>query len=124
MHIFRYSPRKGTKAAAMKDQVPAPLSVQRSQALQDLADRLAYEFHTSQLGRPQQVLVETHTGSGAAEGYTAAYIPVRIEPGQELAPGQVYEVIPVSADNQFLYCNGCKAPADHVKIEKNPARVI
>jgi threonylcarbamoyladenosine tRNA methylthiotransferase MtaB len=108
MHIFRYSPRKGTRAAAMKDQVAASISAARSLTLQELADNLAGAFHASQLNRPQQVLVETHTESGAAEGYTAAYVPVRIEPGQELTPGQIFEVVLVRADSHFLYCTDAK----------------
>jgi len=43
------------------------------------------------------------TDQGQAEGYTAAYVPVRIEPAQGLKPGQFVKVRPVRADGQFLY---------------------
>lgn len=104
MHVFRYSPRQGTRAASMSGQVPAPVSAGRSHALQDLAEQMAAAFHLSQVGQPQSVLVETLTAHGIAEGYTAAYVPVRIEPATGLNPGQIVTAQPVRADGQFLYC--------------------
>jgi len=106
MHVFRYSPRQGTQAARMPGQVPAAISVRRSRALQELAEQMATAFHLRQLDQLQSVLVETLTEQGAAEGYSAAYVPVRIEPATGLKPGQIVTAWPVRADGQFLYCTG------------------
>ena len=38
MHIFKYSPRKGTKAALMKNQVPGDIKEERSKKLIELSD--------------------------------------------------------------------------------------
>jgi len=103
MHVFRYSPRQGTLAANMSGQIPAAASAGRSRTLQELAEHMAAAFHQRQLGQLQSVLVETVTDQGQAEGYTAAYVPVRIEPAQGLKPGQFVKVRPVRADGQFLY---------------------
>jgi len=106
MHVFRYSPRQGTRAAAMPGQVPPPVSASRSQAMQELAEQLAASFHQSQVADRQTVLVETVSDDGIAEGYTAAYVPVRIESAIGLVPGQICTVQPVRADAQFLYGTG------------------
>lgn len=106
VHVFRYSPRQGTSAASLPGQVTASVSAQRSKAMQDLAEKMAVAFHLSQMGCEQSVLVETLTEQGAAEGYTAAYVPVRIEPAAGLEPGQLVTVHPVRADGQFLFCTG------------------
>lgn len=108
MHIFRYSPRQGTAAAAMPSQVDAATSAERSQRLQTLADTLAANFHTACLASEQEVLVETHLADGRAEGYTAAYVPVRIQPGQTLEPGQIYRVRPLRANAEFLLATDAK----------------
>lgn len=104
MHIFRYSPRQGTRAASLPDPVPAPVSSRRSLAMQALADQLALQFHRRQLRYRQSVLIETVVAAGWAEGYTPAYVPVRILAGGHLQPGQIYEVIPETADSEFLFC--------------------
>lgn len=95
--------RQGTQAANMSGQIPATVSAGRSRTLQDLAEHMADAFHHSQLGQLQSVLVETVTDQGSAEGYTAAYVPVRIAPATGLKPGQLVWVRPVRADGQFLY---------------------
>jgi len=56
------------------------------------------------MGREQSILVESLTQQGVAEGYTAAYVPVRIEPATGLEPGQIVTAQPVRADGHFLYC--------------------
>ncbi len=104
MHVFRYSPRQGTQAASLPGQVSAPVSARRSKAMQDLAERMAAAFHLSLMGREQSILVESLTQQGVAEGYTAAYVPVRIEPATGLEPGQIVTAQPVRADGHFLYC--------------------
>ncbi|MDD2534726.1 MAG: tRNA (N(6)-L-threonylcarbamoyladenosine(37)-C(2))-methylthiotransferase MtaB [Eubacteriales bacterium] len=108
MHIFRYSPRQGTKAAAMNNQVAAAVSVARSQQLQTLADALSQAFHELHLAQDQLVLVETNHADGYAEGYTPNYVPVQVEAVVPLETNQVYRVKPTHADREFLFATDAK----------------
>jgi tRNA-2-methylthio-N6-dimethylallyladenosine synthase len=55
---FVYSPRAGTEAAAMPDQVPHELKIERMERLVELTQRVAGERNASRIGRVEQVLVE------------------------------------------------------------------
>jgi threonylcarbamoyladenosine tRNA methylthiotransferase MtaB len=81
VHIFAYSPRPGTKASNMPDQVPTEIKRQRSQEMHDLARRMKGETLTSQLGRQLPILVEgRHSGKPDSDwfGYTPNYLPARL----------------------------------------------
>ncbi len=55
---FVYSPRAGTEAAALPDQVPHDVKIERMERLVDLTHRLAKERNDARVGRVEQVLVE------------------------------------------------------------------
>jgi tRNA-2-methylthio-N6-dimethylallyladenosine synthase len=55
---FIYSPRHGTEAAAMPDQVPDELKHERLERLVDVAQRIAAERNAERIGGVEQVLVE------------------------------------------------------------------
>jgi tRNA-2-methylthio-N6-dimethylallyladenosine synthase len=55
---FVYSPRAGTEAAAMSDQVPHELKIERMERLVELTQQTARERNTARVGRVEQVLVE------------------------------------------------------------------
>ncbi|WP_274954175.1 tRNA (N(6)-L-threonylcarbamoyladenosine(37)-C(2))-methylthiotransferase MtaB [Anaerostipes butyraticus] len=58
MHIFKYSVRKGTKAAVMDHQVPDQIKAERSDILLAMAARNKKAFEEAQLGREKEVLME------------------------------------------------------------------
>src|SRR5699024_1826298 len=58
MHIFKYSVRKGTKAAVMGHQVPDQIKAERSDILLAMAVRNKKAFEEAQLGREKEVLME------------------------------------------------------------------
>ncbi|PHJ36892.1 hypothetical protein P378_19685 [Desulforamulus profundi] len=58
IHVFKYSPRKGTPAAEMPDQVSPEEKEDRSKRLIELGNRLAHEYAGRQLGKDLQVLAE------------------------------------------------------------------
>ena len=58
IHVFSYSPRAGTKAALMQNQVSETLKKERSAALRKLADTQRCEFIKKQLGSNARVLWE------------------------------------------------------------------
>jgi threonylcarbamoyladenosine tRNA methylthiotransferase MtaB len=81
VHVFAYSARAGTKAAALPDQVDPGVRRARGRELQDLAAELKRDLLAAQAGRTFPVLLETRTRDGAAGewlGYTPSYLPVRV----------------------------------------------
>src|SRR5881394_1196651 len=55
---FVYSPRQGTDAAAMTDQIPDDVKRDRIERLVDLVQRIAAQRNNERIGRVEQVLVE------------------------------------------------------------------
>ncbi len=69
MHIFRYSPRKGTKAALMNDQVPENIKINRSNALQKIADKTSASHNAKFINCVIPVLFEREKGDGFHTGH-------------------------------------------------------
>lgn len=78
IHIFPFSPRRGTPAAEMPDQVPAEVKADRHRRLADLESRLARRYYRSLLGRPLEVLVERSDSDATACGTACRYMSVEI----------------------------------------------
>jgi tRNA-2-methylthio-N6-dimethylallyladenosine synthase len=55
---FKYSPRPGTPAAVMEDQIPLAVMDERLQRLQALIGRQQHAFNQASVGRRTQVLIE------------------------------------------------------------------
>jgi len=84
MHIFKYSPRQGTVAAAMKDQVSPEVKNKRSDVLLELAAHNKDEYELGFEGQDLEVLVEEvlHTDEGTyLRGHTERYMDIRIDVG-------------------------------------------
>ena len=69
VHVFPYSQREGTKAAAFPDQIPQPVKVQRAAALSALADDLRRERLSGFVGKTLSVLVENEKQQNAQRFY-------------------------------------------------------
>lgn len=76
LHVFPYSPRRNTIAAAMKEQIPEPLKDERVGRLMELSDRLHGEFVEANRGRKAKVLFESSNKHGFMYGYTDNYIRI------------------------------------------------
>jgi len=80
LHVFSYSPRPGTAAARMPDQVPGPVKKERAARLIALGERLSADFHGRYDGATRPVLWEMATGAEPEGlrwmGYTDNYIRV------------------------------------------------
>lgn len=59
VHVFPYSPREGTEAATMPNQIPAAEKERRVNHLMQLGERLRCDFAANMIGRTSQVLFET-----------------------------------------------------------------
>ncbi|MEN6313996.1 MAG: tRNA (N(6)-L-threonylcarbamoyladenosine(37)-C(2))-methylthiotransferase MtaB [Clostridiaceae bacterium] len=78
MHVFKFSPRKGTPAASFDGQVEGTVKESRSARLLELSDRCSLEFNSSFTGRMMPVLYEQEVkgSDGYFEGLTPNYIRV------------------------------------------------
>ena len=76
IHIFPYSKRPGTPAAAMKGQVQDRVKTERVARLEDLCRRLHAEFIASNRGTAGKVLFESSDKNGMMYGYTENYIRI------------------------------------------------
>ena len=88
MHIFQYSRREGTKAAAMPDQVPEAVKKERSEKLLALGHRMSEEFRQYYLGRQVTALLEEeflYDGKRYYTGYTKEYVKVAVETKKDLS---------------------------------------
>ncbi len=77
LHVFSYSPRPGTKAAAWP-QLPAEIIKARAEKLRELDKKLRADFAASLVGTIQEVFIEEHTARGV-HGVTANFQQVMIE---------------------------------------------
>ena len=77
LHIFPYSARPGTPAAAMSGQVAPEVAAARAAELEGLCDRLHRDFCAAAVGSEAEVLFESTMRGGLMFGYTGNYIRVR-----------------------------------------------
>jgi len=122
VHIFPFSARRGTRAAALPDQVNPTVRRQRCSELQALATRLRCDALARQVGRRCPVLVESRCRGedsvGHWFGYTPNFLPVHIcAPMDAVLQNCILEVTlsGVTADGESLL-----AEAGHV-LQIDPA---
>ncbi|MHB1418926.1 MAG: tRNA (N(6)-L-threonylcarbamoyladenosine(37)-C(2))-methylthiotransferase MtaB [Bacillota bacterium] len=83
LHVFKYSPRAGTKAAEFPDHLNPETKEKRSKELLELSRKLYNQYAARFVGQVKKVLVEQETeeGSGIWEGYTDNYLRVTFRSG-------------------------------------------
>jgi threonylcarbamoyladenosine tRNA methylthiotransferase MtaB len=77
IHMFPFSPRRGTPAAEMTDQIPKSLKSERGRVLMELETELKQEYFNSLVGQRLQLLVENVTDDGTVSGTSCRYAPIR-----------------------------------------------
>lgn len=89
LHVFSYSPRPGTKAAALANPLPGHVIKRRARALRSLADSKSAAFRRSQLGRTLRVLTlrrnpadDPQSTPALSENYLTVHLPVALPPNQ------------------------------------------
>jgi tRNA-2-methylthio-N6-dimethylallyladenosine synthase len=99
---FVYSPRAGTEAAAMEDQVPHEVKIERMERLVELTQRIATERNAERVGRIEHVLVEgtSRTDPSLLRGRTRRNTMVNF-PGTA-DPGDLVDVLIDSATSMTL----------------------
>jgi threonylcarbamoyladenosine tRNA methylthiotransferase MtaB len=106
LHVFQYSKRAGTEAAARKDQVPAEIKKLRSEALISEQKRIHAEILNECIGKEFELLCET-TERGAdgrlyAIGHTPSFIQLRACCGEGTEKGCTVRVRAESSDGVTL----------------------
>ena len=87
MHIFKYSKRKGTRAAVMPDQIDEQIKAVRSEKLIALGHDMSKEFRKFYIRKNEEVLFEEKAVIGDKEyfvGYTKEYVKVAKETAENL----------------------------------------
>ncbi len=79
IHTFKYSIRDGTKAAAMKNQIPEKVKNERSNYIRNISNHNKIKYRRSLLGKEQIVLVERINTQEFARGYGELYVPVEFK---------------------------------------------
>lgn len=96
--MFAYSPREGTKAADMVDQIPEPIKMERLGELIALQNRITEEINRSQVGNSYEVLVERRSPKDATKwtGLNRQGKTINFPAGRELI-GELVRVTAVKA---------------------------
>ena len=102
IHAFPYSPKKGTPAAARKDQLLNAVKADRSHRLIELSDKMADDFIQAYVGREVEVLFERAIGEGVYEGHTTNYIKVKATSEKDLT-NVICTVAVTKAENEELF---------------------
>lgn len=101
MHVFKYSPREGTPAAQMPNQVDGNIKEQRSQKLIELSNNNQNEYNKSYIGKLLRVLFEEKT-NGMWTGYTTNYIKVHVK-SEENLENKILTVMPQDVLEQGIF---------------------
>lgn len=84
IHVFKYSRRTGTKAAAFPDQIDEALKNSRSHELSELSKELELAFIKKNDGQIAEVLFEATNDATGFEGHTKNYVPVFLETDEKI----------------------------------------
>lgn len=99
LHVFKYSPRKGTVAAKMKNQIDSAVKEKRSHKLIELSNECEIEFLDRYIGKKVKVLFEKQDGK-YIKGHTTNYLVVKVK--EEKLENQIKEIKIVSRDELEL----------------------
>ncbi len=100
MHIFKYSPRKGTKAAIMENQISADKKEERSKKLIELSNKNQSIFNNKYIGKEVEVLFEEEKEC-IYKGHTQNYIMVCCKSNEKLE-NQIKKVICKKVINDYI----------------------
>ena len=108
---FVYSPRAGTEAAAIQDQVPHEVKIERMERLVEQIQRIAREKNLARVGRVEEVLVEgaSRTDPTLLRGRTRRNTTVNFT--GTAAPGELVDVLIEGATSTTL--RGAEASPSH-----------
>ena len=101
MHIFKYSPRKGTPAATMENQIDPQMKQLRSDKLLNLSKENFNKFASKFIGQELEVLFEQNIVDDKYEGLTPNYIRV-VVPSENDIQGKILKVKITDVKNEYV----------------------
>ncbi len=105
IHVFPFSPRKGTIAAGFEDAVPSQVTKERAVAAIALSNRLLAEYASRWVGREVALLVEKNT-DGLVAGWSRHYARVFARGNEAAQPGTEVFIVPESSVKGILFGEG------------------
>lgn len=112
MHIFKFSKRRGTRAAIMENQIPEPTKTKRSNILQQLEKKDSHDFRAYYIGHTIEVLFEERKvieGRKYWVGHTKEYVKVALETNMDVQNKLVEGNITGMLNDEILLMNLAKA---------------
>ena len=106
LHVFSYSPRRGTEAHHLKDNVPGNIKKDRNKLLSRLVNQKAVKIREKNLGKQETVLIENERDakSGWLKGHTGNFIPVILEGSDSLKNNLISVTLETVSENQVTAC--------------------
>lgn len=101
MHIFKYSMRSDTPAAAMPDQIDPQIKERRAKQMVDVAQKNKLDYERRFVGQTLRILVEEQTKDGFWTGHSSNYLLVTF-PGENIRSGDFVDVKITSAERNRL----------------------
>ena len=105
MHVFKYSKRQGTIAAARKDQVDDRIKTERSNRLLAMEQKQSAAYRESYLGKTVEALMEEEKeiqGKKYQIGYTKTYVKAAVESVEDLSNCMVEGKAVAMLENEYL----------------------
>ena len=100
MHVFKYSPRKGTKAAVMPNQISGDIKEKRSRELIELSNENELEYNKNYIGKEMEVLFEEEKEK-IYKGHTQNYILVYCQTDKKI-DNKIEKVICKKAEQDHI----------------------
>ncbi len=107
IHVFKFSKREGTKAAAMSGQLIEEIKHQRSNRLITLGEKMSEEYKALFMGRIEKILVEEETtvdGIVYQTGHNERYLKLALRSGEDLANRIITAKVEKGLDGDLLLC--------------------
>ncbi|WP_042275634.1 tRNA (N(6)-L-threonylcarbamoyladenosine(37)-C(2))-methylthiotransferase MtaB [[Clostridium] dakarense] len=101
MHIFKYSPRKGTPAATMENQIDPQMKQFRSDKLLNLNKENFNKFASKFIDKELEILFETNIVDNKYEGLTTNYIRV-VVPSEKDIQGEILKVKITNVKDEYV----------------------
>jgi len=104
LHVFSWSERPGTPAAALDARVPGPVVRRRSARLRELAATLGHRFRRGFVGRRLEAVVLGSRGGGdSGRALTGNFIDVALDGGTSATPGTLVPVRITGAERETTH---------------------
>ena len=100
MHIFKYSPRKGTKAAVMPNQIDGNKKEERSRRLIKMSNKNEKSYNEQYVGKKVEVLFEEEK-SGMWKGHTKNYILAHYKTDENIE-NQIIKLQCIEAEDEYI----------------------